>query len=229
MIYAIGDLHFDNSKSKPMDIFGKNWIGHEEKIIENWNNKITDKDIVLIPGDISWALKLEGAKYDLEKIDKLPGQKILSKGNHDYWWQSLKKMRDLEFKNIDFIQNNHYIYEDIFIGGTRGWVNIDEGESKERDQKIFNREILRLEMSLDNSKKKFRKKIAMLHYPPFDFSSNPNQFVEVMKRYDVDICIYGHLHAEGHKYVVEGNIEGIDFHCVSSDFIDFNPKIILGE
>lgn len=229
MIYAIGDLHFDYSKSKPMDIFGENWVGHEEKIIENWKKKINDRDLVLIPGDISWALKLDGAKYDLKRIDELPGKKILSKGNHDYWWQSLKKMKSLNLKSISFIQNDYYIYEDVFIGGTRGWANLDSEDTKEEDKKIFNRELLRLEMSLSNSKAKYNKKIAMLHYPPFDFSSKPNEFVDIMKKYKIDICIYGHLHSEGHKYAIEGNIEGIKFHCVSSDFIHFDPKIILGE
>lgn len=228
MIYAIGDLHFDFSKTKPMDIFGENWIDHEERIMENWRAKITDEDIVLIPGDISWALKLDEAIHDLKRIDQLPGKKILSKGNHDYWWQSLKKMEDLSFNTISFVQNNYYTYKDISIGGTRGWVDKGSEGFKKNDEKIFNREILRLEMSLSNMKND-GKKIVMLHYPPFNMESKPNEFVEIMKRYNVDTCIYGHLHSEGHKYAIEGNIEGINFHCVSSDFIHFNPKIILGE
>ena len=229
MIYAIGDLHFDYSKSKPMDIFGDNWIDHEEQIIKNWENKITDDDIVLIPGDISWALKLEEAVYDLKRIDRLPGKKILTKGNHDYWWQSLKKMEDLALDSISFIQNNHFQYKNFLIGGSRGWMDRDSEGFKESDEKIFNRELLRLDMSLSKMKTKTGKKIVLLHYPPFGGDLRPNKFVDIMKKYDVDICIYGHLHSEGHKYAVEGNIQGINFHCVASDFINFDPKLIMGE
>lgn len=229
MIYAIGDLHFDYSKDKPMDIFGENWIDHEKRIIKNWKAKVKDEDLVLIPGDISWALKLDEAVHDLRRIDKLPGKKILSKGNHDYWWQSLKKMEDLSLETISFIQNNHFEHENVYIGGTRGWVDRDNEGFEEDDEKIFRRELLRLEMSLDKMKIKDNKKIVMLHYPPFNGRLEPNEFVDLMKRYNVDICIYGHLHSEGHKYVVEGDIEGIDFYCVASDFIDFDPKIIMGE
>lgn len=229
MIYAIGDLHFDYSKSKPMDIFGENWIDHEERIIENWKKKITEEDLVLIPGDITWALKLEEGLYDLKRIDGLPGKKILSKGNHDYWWQSLKKMEDLGLTSIFFIQNNHFEYKDIAIAGTRGWVPRDSEGFKENDEKIFNRELLRLEMSLSNIKNKVAKKIVMIHYPPFDGNLKVNEFVSIMKKHNVDTCIYGHLHSEGLKYAVEGNIDGIDFHCVSSDYINFDPKMIMGE
>ena len=121
MIYAIGDLHLDHSKEKPMDIFGENWIDHEEKIIKNWKEKISDEDLVLIPGDISWALRLEEAAFDLELLDKLPGKKVFIKGNHDYWWQSLNKINKLGFGSLYFIQNTSYIYQGIGIAGSRGW------------------------------------------------------------------------------------------------------------
>src|SRR5699024_7986365 len=152
MIYGIGDLHFDYFKEKPMDVFGQNWIKHEEKIINNWSNKINDSDLVLIPGDISWALKLNNAYFDLELIDKLPGKKVLSKGNHDYWWESLKKMNELGLNSIFFLQNNHYIYDDIVIHGARGWSSRDSEGFDEKDEKIFNRELIRLELSLNSSK-----------------------------------------------------------------------------
>ena len=182
MIYAIGDLHLDYSKSKAMDIFGDNWIDHEEQIINNWKEKITEDDLVLIPGDISWALKLEEALHDLNRIDELPGRKILSKGNHDYWWQSLKKMEDLDLKSISFIQNNHYEYDCVFIAGTRGWMSRDSEGFKENDEKIFKRELLRLDMSLSNIKNECAEKIVMIHYPPFDGDLKANAFVDIMKK-----------------------------------------------
>lgn len=229
MIYGIGDLHFDYSKRKPMDIFGDNWIDHEEQIISNWKEMVKEDDLVLLPGDLSWALKLPEAYEDLRRIDELPGQKVLVKGNHDYWWQSLNKMNDLRLKSIYFIQNTSFIYNDIAIAGTRGWIAPDHDSFDESDEKVFRRELLRLEMSLKDIKEDVNKKIVMTHYPPFNMDSKPNEIVEIMKKYDVDTCIYGHLHAEGHKYAIEGNVDGIEFHCVSSDYIDFIPKLIVGE
>lgn len=227
MIYAIGDLHLDHSKEKPMDVFGENWIDHEQKIIDNWKKKITDEDLVLIPGDISWALRLDQAKFDLELIDKLPGRKVFIKGNHDYWWQSLNKINKLGFESLYFLQNTSYKYEDVAIAGTRGWISKDSDDFTASDEKVYRRELMRLEMSLENMDKNAEKKIVIMHYPPFDYDSSPNEFVDLMKEHGVDICLYGHLHAEGHRHIVEGKIEGIDFQCVSSDYIEFNPKLIV--
>lgn len=226
-IYAISDLHFDYSKEKPMDIFGDNWVEHEAKIFKSWKEQVKEDDLVLIPGDISWALKLDQAKKDLIRIDKLPGRKIMSKGNHDLWWESKRKLNALSLKTIDFLQNEHYIYRDVAITGTRGWSSKDSDEFDEHDEKIFKRELNRLDLSLSSIKTNVSRKIAMVHYPPFNFKdSSPNEFVDLMKEHDVDICLYGHLHAEGHKFVVEGNIDGIEFHCVSSDYINFDLKKI---
>ena len=227
-IYSISDLHLDYSKEKPMDIFGENWENHEEKIFESWQEKVKDEDLVLIPGDISWALKLEEVKKDLDRIDKLLGKKIITKGNHDLWWQSKAKLNALSLNTIDFLQNEHFLYDDVAIAGTRGWSPRDSDEFTEHDEKVFKREVNRLDISLSSIKKKVSKKIVMIHYPPFNFKNkSPNEFVEVMKNHDVDICIYGHLHAEGHKFAVEGNVEGIEFHCVSSDYINFDLKKII--
>lgn len=231
MIYAIGDLHFDNSKTKPMDIFGDNWIDHEENIMSNWKELVKDDDLVIIPGDISWALKLGEAVEDLKKIEELPGKKVLVKGNHDYWWAGLKKLNDLNLKDMFFLQNNSYVFNNIGICGTRGWQSPDE-DSNEHDEKILKRELGRLRLSLEDLRSKdanIDKIIVILHYPPFNLDLEPNEFVEIMKEFNVDICLYGHLHSEGHRYVVEGNIEGIDFFCVSSDYIGFIPKSIIEE
>lgn len=229
MIYGIGDLHFDYSKQKPMDIFGDNWLEHEEQIIENWKEKVKKDDLVLIPGDISWALKLEEARFDLKKIDELPGKKVFVKGNHDYWWQSLKKINDLNLDTLFFIQNNSYRYNDIGIAGTRGWSSRDSEFFTENDEKVFKRELLRLRNSLLSLEEDVKKKIVMMHYPPFNKNSETNEFVEIMKEFNVDICIYGHLHAEGHRYIVEGEIDGIEFHCVSSDYLEFQVKSLHEE
>jgi hypothetical protein len=226
MIYAIGDLHFDFSKEKPMDIFGEKWVHHEEKILDNWKNLIKPEDLILLPGDISWALKLNIAKLDLERIDDLPGKKIIMKGNHDYWWTSLSKLNNLKLKSIFFLYNNSYKYKETGIVGTRGWISKDNEDFTKDDEKIFERELQRLKLSLD-SLEDVERKIALMHYPPFNMDLSPNEFIDIMKSSGVDICIYGHLHAEGHRYAVEGNIEGIEFHCVSSDYLDFKPKLIF--
>lgn len=227
MIYGIGDLHLDYSKEKPMDIFGEKWINHEEKIFENWEALVREEDLVLLPGDISWALKLEEAYYDLKRIDQLPGKKIITKGNHDYWWGGLKKMGKLNLKTINFLQNNSYIHNNIGIFGSRGWTPGDTEGFDSHDEKVFNRELNRLKLSLSSIKKEVDVKIVMVHYPPFNMDLTPNKFVDLMEEYNVDICIYGHLHAEGHKFVVEDQIQGIQFYCVSSDYINFEPKRIV--
>lgn len=229
MIYAIGDLHFDSTKEKPMDIFGANWINHEERIVKYWKDHITDDDLVLIPGDISWALRLKEAEQDLNKIDKFPGKKIISKGNHDYWWVSLNKLNSLSLDSIFFIQNNSYTYNNVGIAGTRGWISKDIEDFDENDLKVYKRELHRLRLSLDSIGNEDMEKIAMLHYPPFDMNLKPNEFHDIMLEYKVDICLYGHLHSDGHKFAREGMIDGIQYHCVSSDYIDFKPKIIKGE
>lgn len=229
MIYGIGDLHLDHSKEKPMDIFGDNWIDHDENIFDSWKFHVRDDDLVLIPGDTSWALRTAEAYEDLKKIDELPGKKVLIKGNHDYWWQSLNKLNLFGFKSIFFLQNNSYLFNGISIVGTRGWMAKDSDSFNLDDEKIYQRELQRFRASLMDAKGKGNKIIAMIHYPPFNVDLTPNEFVDIMKEYNVDICIYGHLHAEGHKYAVEGLIEGIEFHCVSSDYVDFKIKKILGE
>ena len=224
-IFAIADLHFDYKKEKPMDIFGENWINHEEKIINNWINTVENQDLVLIPGDISWSLKLDDAINDLVRIEELPGSKIIGRGNHDYWWSTSSKLESLGFKTIKFLKNNSFTYDSIVVCGTRGWDSKEEA-FEVSNEKIYLRELNRLKISLDSAEKNRDKILVMLHYPPFDNEGNPNDFFSLMKEYRVDTCIYGHLHAEGHKNIREGFIEGIRVHCVSSDYLDFNLKRI---
>lgn len=224
-IYAISDLHLSLGLDKPMDIFGEKWKNHEKKIEENWIQKVTQKDLVLLPGDFSWAMNLEETKKDFEYINKLPGIKLLLKGNHDYWWSSLKKMREFlecnEFKNIDFIYNNSYIWENKIILGTRGW-----SEQECNPEKIIRRENLRLKMCLENAVKKFgedKEIIVCMHYPPFNnYEALELNFIRTMENYNVIKCIYGHIHGEAQKDAIQGNINGIDFKLLSSDYTNFD-------
>ena len=228
LIYGIGDLHLDYTKDKSMDVFGGKWQDYEEKIFNKWKETIREEDLVLLPGDISWALKIEEAYKDLKRIDDLPGHKVISKGNHDYWWQGPKKLKELGLENITFLQNNSYIYENqVGISGTRGWVSKGSEGFDQHDEKIFKRELNRLRLSLSTIDESVKIKIAMIHYPPFNTDLSPNEFVDIMEEHGVDICIYGHLHAEGHKFAVEGKIRGIEFYCVSSDYIDFKPRKLI--
>lgn len=232
MIWAIGDLHLDHTKSKPMDIFGDNWADHDEQIFDYWREKVGEDDLVLLVGDHSWALKLEEAIPDLQELDELPGRKILSKGNHDYWWSSLNKMNQLGFKSLDYLNNNAFIFNNIGIIGTRGWCDIDSSGFDEHDEKIYARELQRLELSmqaLDKLKKEqdVDKVIAMIHYPPFSSKGEPNDFAKLLSDFKVDLCVYGHLHSEGHRFIVEGEHLGVDYLCVSSDYVDFKVKKIL--
>lgn len=226
-IYAISDLHLSFGNNKPMDIFGTNWENHVEKIKMNWINKVTDNDLVLLPGDFSWAMYLKDTYDDFEYLNNLPGKKLLLKGNHDYFWTTLKKMRDYlkknNFKNIDFIYNNSYLYEEKIIVGTRGW---QDGNCKE-DKKIIKRENLRLELSLQDGIKKYgegKEIIVCMHYPPFnEYREKQMNFINTMKKYNVKTCIYGHLHGEeSHKEAQEGLMNGIDFKLVSSDYTEFD-------
>lgn len=231
MIRAIGDLHLDYKKEKPMGVFGKIWDDHEDKIFEAWQRLVEEDDDVLVVGDISWALRLEDGEEDLKRLDALAGRKILIKGNHDYWWSSLSKMNQLNLRSIDFLHNTGVVIGDIAICGSRGWTDIDSNGVDESDEKIYRRELNRLQLSIDDMKEKskerfIRKRIAMLHYPPFNAKGEPNDFAEMLQSEKIDICVYGHLHSYGHKFVVEGNIGGVEYYCVSSDYIRFEPRLI---
>lgn len=225
MIYAIADLHLDYTEEKSMEVFGSAWKNYQDKIFRNWNKIVGKKDTVLIPGDISWAMNIEDAYVDLKKIDKLNGKKIMLKGNHDYWWQSLKKLNDLELNTIEFLQNNSFNIEGYDICGTRGWISRDNSEFTDHDEKIFKRELQRLKNSLEYNKKN-KKKIVMLHYPPINSDKTLNEFFGICKDYQVEYVMYGHLHGPGHKQIYEGIVDNIDIKCVAGDYIDFIPERI---
>lgn len=222
-IYAISDLHLSYNTDKPMDIFG--WKNYENKIKENWNSKVKESDLVILGGDFSWSMDLKDTYKDFEFIHKLPGKKILIKGNHDYWWGTLTKMKkyinEIGFNDINFLYNNSYEFEGKIICGTRGWNFTD---LQEDDEKIYNREIQRLKLSLEDAVKKYgadKEIIVCLHYPPLK-TNEISDFVRVMEEYNVTKCIYGHLHGPAHKFIVEKNIDNIQYIMTSCDYTNFD-------
>ncbi len=227
-IFVIADLHLSFSQDKPMDIFGENWVGHEKKIEKDWIKKVKENDLVILPGDFSWETYLESTRLDFEFLNNLPGKKLLLKGNHDYWWSTITSMRKFlnenNFESIDFLYNNSYEYENKIICGTRGWSITDA----EMDKKLINRELIRLELSLKDGINNFgneKEKIVFMHYPPITkakiITNQEAEFVELMKKYNVKRCYYGHLHGTSIHDAVEGEIEGIQFKLVSADGLDF--------
>lgn len=226
-LYAISDLHLGFNEDKPMDVFGEKWTGHPEKIKDNWIKKVKIEDTVLIAGDISWAMNSYSSSVDLEWIEELPGKKILSRGNHDFWWNSIKKLNAL-FENTKFLQNNFYSYEEYAICGTRGWTCPGGDKFTEKDEKIYRRELIRLRLSLDEAKKNgFSKFIVMLHYPPTNEKFEESDFVKIIKEYGVEKVIYGHLHGPSLKKVLNGKIDGVEYIMTSADFLDFNPIKVI--
>ncbi|MBQ2835974.1 MAG: metallophosphoesterase [Clostridia bacterium] len=228
-IFVIGDLHLSFNNPKPMDIFGEHWANHEERIRDNWKENVKENDLVILPGDFSWETYLVDTKQDFKYLNDLPGKKLLLKGNHDYWWTTVTNMKTFlkenNYTNIDFLYNNSYKFEDKIICGTRGWSIIDE----EADEKLINRELIRLEISLQDGINKYGKDkeiIVFMHYPPITknkmLTGEEAQFVELMKKYNVKRCYYGHLHGASISDAIEGNVEGIEFKLVSADGLDFN-------
>ncbi|MCF0147106.1 MAG: metallophosphoesterase [Clostridium sp.] len=226
-LYAISDLHLAFTTDKPMDIFGEKWIKHDEKIKENWISKIKEEDTVLIAGDISWSMKSSDSKADLDWINDLPGKKIISKGNHDYWWSGISKLNSM-YENTKFLQNNFYSYEDYAICGSRGWILEGSDRFTEKDKKIFNREIIRLRLSLDKAKEAgFNKFIVMIHYPPINEKIEASAFTEIFKEYGVEKVIYGHLHGPALGSAFNGEHEGVEYIITSCDYLNFDPIRIL--
>ena len=232
-LYAISDLHlsFADTVDKPMDKFGPEWYDHAERLRTAWLDIVSEGDTVVIPGDISWAMSLEDAMPDLAFIDSLPGKKILLRGNHDYWWASMKKMRGL-FSSIDFIQNDAYEGKGFVLCGTRGWYlpwNVPKDLTAEENDKIVRRELLRMEMSLESAKALRGDKllIAAMHFPPLDPQHTGTVITELLQSYDVDLVIYGHLHGKHREEAVEGKVGGIIYKDVSLDKLDARPLKIV--
>ncbi|HOP73007.1 MAG TPA: metallophosphoesterase [Thermoclostridium caenicola] len=230
-IYALSDLHLSFGTDKPMDVFGDIWKNHAQRIRENWCRVVANDDVVLIPGDISWAINLDEAVPDFHFIESLPGTKIISKGNHDYWWSTKRKFQAfLEangFRTIHMLHNNAYRIGDYVICGTRGWNDPGDPDFTEEDRKIFRRELERLRLSLEEGKRLGGGIIAMLHYPPFDDAHSMNDFGALLKEYGVEVCVYGHIHGRWDEAWKDETVEGIKYALVSADFLSFTPMRII--
>lgn len=227
-VYAISDLHLSFSTDKPMDVFGEQWKDYTAKIEAHWRDVVKDEDLVLIGGDISWAMHLPDAKTDLKWVEDLPGHKYMIKGNHDFWWTSLKKM-NLQHPHIRFVYNNCFVHGKLAITGTRGWICPNSKEFTSEDLKIYQRELLRLESSLKQAAKQDPDQIiAMIHYPPMNDNFEDSGFTELFESYGVTDVIYGHLHSqEGFKVGFKGKRNGVQYHLTSCDYLDFKLKEIL--
>ena len=226
-LYAIGDLHLCLGAPKPMDVFGGNWIGYMDKLRAGME-VLTEEDTLVLMGDLSWALDLESAKADFEWIARIPGRKIILKGNHDYWWSTAAKFQKFCQENrltdMHILNNNFYEYDGYAICGTRGW-NYEEKRGTPHDEKIFKRELIRLEASLKAAGE--RPKLVFLHYPPRSKGYECPEILELLRRYEVRRCFYAHLHGPSHRLAQEGQHDGIDYRLLAADFINFEPQKIL--
>ena len=226
-LYAIGDLHLSLGAEKPMDVFGGKWIGYMDKLREGMS-VIGPEDTTVLLGDLSWALDLQGAKKDFAWINDIPGRKIILKGNHDYWWSTAAKFykfcQENDFQNQWILNNNHYEYDGWAICGTRGWF-FEEDRGGTHDEKVFRRELIRLETSLKSAGD--QNKMVFLHYPPRYKGYECREIIELLERYEVRRCFYGHLHSESHKLAVEGLWGGVEYRLVSADYIGFKPVTVI--
>ena len=226
-LYAIGDLHLCLGAPKPMDIFGGAWVGYMDKLKEGMS-VIRPEDTTVLLGDLSWALDLESSAADFRWIQEIPGKKIILKGNHDYWWSTAAKFekfcREHGFQDMSLLNNNCYAYEDFAICGTRGWF-FEEERSGAHDEKVFKRELLRLEASLKAAGD--RKKLVFLHYPPRYRGYECPEILGLLSRYDVSRCFYGHLHGGSQKLAMEGLWDGIEFRLVAADYLGFKPFLVF--
>ncbi len=224
-IFAIGDLHLSNAVDKPMDIFGPGWENHFERIQADWRHRVTEDDLVLIPGDISWGMKPAEARPDLDEIGKLPGKIIYTRGNHDYWWQSITAVREMLGEGRYALQNDAVRIQNAVICGTRGWAVPEvAGNFKDADdEKIYKREVIRLELALKNMQKLRKagdKAIVMLHYPPFNVMLQPSDFTRLCEAYKVDYVVYGHLHGKNCRVKLHMVQNGIEYFLTSCDQVN---------
>ena len=222
-LFAIGDLHLPGGLDKPMNVFGVHWDDHFERISADWLERVRHQDIVLIPGDISWAMHLQAALEDLDAIGALPGKKILIRGNHDYWWSSISRLRSLLPKGMYALQNDALNLEGFVFCGSRGWMQ-PEGEVDQENQKIYQRELMRMEMSLQKGRtliKDAEALIVLTHYPPTNSTGKDTPMTDLFKRYGVSEVFYGHLHGAAIAHAFEGTLGAARYHPVSCDKLGF--------
>jgi predicted phosphohydrolase len=238
-VFAISDLHLSEAAGKPMDVFGGVWEDHANRIASNWDASVGPSDLVLIPGDISWAMTLQEAETDLAWIGSRPGLKVLVRGNHDHWWASISKVRSALASNVFAIQNDSIAFGRFVVCGTRGWVLPGRPDYGEHDEKIHAREVLRLRMSLESAARSASEvesstgvravTLAMIHYPPIIGSQRESEFARVLEEHGVAHCVYGHLHGEGLKSGFNGTLGSVCYSLVSADYLGFRPKLLVDE
>lgn len=244
-IWALADLHLAHSvPSKNMAVFGPDWEGYMDKIAASWRELVAKDDLVLLPGDITWAMKLEEAKIDLQWIHELPGTKVMIRGNHDYWWSSAKKMSEIFPSSVHFIHNTAFHWNDIAIGGTRlwdtpeynfnGYVHFQENpkarppsDDQEKDEAIFERELERLKLSLRQMNPAAKLKIAMTHYPPISADLRPSRASAILEEFGIQVCVFGHLHNLKKDKPMFGEIRGVKYYLTAGDYLDFRPLKVL--
>lgn len=229
-LYVIGDTHFSEGCEKPMDVFGGRWVGYRDKLVQGLS-VLQETDTLVLCGDFSWGMSLQEALPDFRLLESFPGRKLLLKGNHDYWWETLSKMRrfftENHIKSIDFLHNNCFTYNEAFLCGTRGWF-FDKHDQASAEDKIFKRELMRLEASLKCAREAGGERLlCFLHYPPVCGGTEVPQMTELLRRYGVDTCYYGHLHGEAIRGAFNGEKDGIQYRLISADAVAFRPVRIL--
>ncbi len=234
-IWALSDPHLSFASDKPMDVFGSHWMNHPEMIRENWIAVVKEDDTVLMPGDISWGMNFREVLPDLAFIHALPGKKLLGRGNHDYWWNSLSKLDALcaeeGLHSISFMRNNAFLVEDVVVANTRGWLLPEDRDFTQQDLKIYRRELIRLRLSLEAAAKLRDKDQALLattHYPPLGPRGKPTEVTDLFEEYGVTACIYGHVHGKSPHFSFNGMLNGISYKNTACDFLDFKPLLLYG-
>lgn len=226
-LYAIADLHLPLGIDKPMNIFGSVWDNYVERLADNWQSIVKKNDTVVLPGDFSWATYLEQSVKDFEFLNRLNGKKIMLKGNHDYWWSTLNKLNKFAaehgFINIQFMQNNCFMYKDTAICGSRGWIHPSWEGFKKEDEAIFKREVIRAELSVEQAGD-CEDIIFVSHYPIRSSKLEENDLTRMLKSHNVKEVVYGHLHGGAHKYAVNGFRDGMEYRLVSADYVGFMPQ-----
>lgn len=222
-VYAIGDLHLPGSDLKPMDVFGAHWENHFSRICEDWRARVNAQDVVLLPGDFSWAMTLDEAMCDIAAVGELPGRKVLVRGNHDFWWSSVTQVRAALPEGMYALQNDCVELDGRIYCGTRGWTIVGEDDGRAQDMKIYRREVLRLELTLKSAQRaaQGREIVALMHYPPFDERQQPSGFTELLEQYGVNCVVYGHLHGQSLRGAFSGMLRGVEYHQVSCDGLGF--------
>lgn len=221
-LYVIGDTHLSLGSDKPMDVFGGHWEGYVDKLKAGFK-AVGPEDTVVLCGDLSWGMSLSEAREDFAFLDALPGRKFLLKGNHDYWWTTAGKMNaffaENGFDTLHILHNNCALYGEIALCGTRGWFYEEEADG--HNEKVFRRELIRLEASLKAAGE--REKLCFLHYPPCYQGYTCLEIMDMLEQYGVKQCYYGHLHGGSHRLAIEGRYGAVEYHLVSADFLGFCP------